>query len=411
MGNQVHSATAGDLPVRVLDLMNIRKSKVRKPGTHSRLGRFILAIYRWIYVGLIHPLLFRGSAQEGHDRAIQLMRRLDGSRAAVAGMRALHRTVFVQQPVDVGGVRLSYPLIVAAGWVKGDGFQSEEAAVDAVRVGSNVIPGWRSLPALVGPVEFGSFTRWPRIGNPGVVLWRDPATRSTQNRVGLRNPGAIPAAEFLAMHRADLPSSFGINIAVSPGGTDPQESAREVLEALNAFIQHDIRPSWFTLNLSCPNTEDDPLGNQSEELARLLCGGMIDTLRCAGWDTPLWVKLGHGLSREQISVLMRTFAEVGVRAVVATNTLPSPSPDNPTLTAGVGGGGLHNYAVEVVRCLVEEKRRWGYPIDIIGCGGVQSAETLRNFTRYGVTVVQYFSALIYGGPLAVAGIVGGSDGS
>ncbi len=96
---------------------------------------------------------------------------------------------------------LPHPLIVAAGLVKGDGFASEAEALAAVARGRNIMPGWRSLPALVGAVEFGSFTRWPRLGNPGCVVWRDMATRSMQNRVGLRNPGATAAAAFLGARR------------------------------------------------------------------------------------------------------------------------------------------------------------------------------------------------------------------
>ncbi len=135
-----------------------------------------------------------------------------------------------------------------------------------MRAGRNIIPGWRCVPRLVGLVEFGSFTRWPRLGNPGVVVWRDVPTRSTQNRVGLRNPGALAAAEFLAARTKPIcPPQFGINIAVSPGVDDPDQQTDEVLAALAAFVERGVYPAWFTLNLSCPNTEDDPTGNQTAD--------------------------------------------------------------------------------------------------------------------------------------------------
>ena len=62
--------------------------------------------------------------------------------------------------------------MLAAGFVKGVGFPDEDAALMAVESGRNVMPGWASVPALCGLVEFGSFTRWPRLGNPGTVVWR-----------------------------------------------------------------------------------------------------------------------------------------------------------------------------------------------------------------------------------------------
>ena len=102
---------------------------------------------------------------------------------------------------------LPQPLILAAGFVKGDGFESEdEQRWQRLTQRKNIIPGWRSMPTLVGPVEFGSFTRWPRIGNPGTVMWRDVAhTIDTESALGLRNPGAKAAAAFLAQHRDSLP--------------------------------------------------------------------------------------------------------------------------------------------------------------------------------------------------------------
>src|SRR5947208_2551717 len=95
---------------------------------------------------------------------------------------------------DTKAISLPLDLSFAAGLVKGTGFAREDEALAAVERGDNIIPGWRSVPALVGPLEIGSFTRYPRLGNPGTVVWRDPRTRSTQNRVGLRNPGARAAA-------------------------------------------------------------------------------------------------------------------------------------------------------------------------------------------------------------------------
>src|SRR5690606_28074553 len=114
----------------------------------------------------------------------------------------------------------------------------------------------------VGLVEYGSFTRQARPGNIGTVMWRDAKTQSTQNRVGLKNPGVEAAATFLLKHVIDLPHTFGINIAVSPG-VDNEQAIIDIRESFNAFLKRGVIPNWFTLNVSCPNTEDDPTGNQT----------------------------------------------------------------------------------------------------------------------------------------------------
>ena len=348
-------------------------------------------------------LLLRQTAQESHDKVLRLLRLLDGMPLASPIASTLHRLTFSDRPTQVGGVRLSQGLILAAGLVKGDGFADERQALRAASDRRrNIMPGWRIMPALVGPVEFGSFTRYPRLGNPGEVVWRREETRSTQNRVGLRNPGAMAAARFLGDRRHKLPQAFGINIAVSPGVEDSDQQRREVVEALSFFLDAGVHPSWFTLNLSCPNTEDDPQGYQLEAETRQLCGAFIARLDDNQVAIPLWVKVGPGLAADQYQKLMPVFHQVGVKAVIATNTLAKPSPADEGVQAGVGGGDLFREARDAVRHLLAEKNRRDYTVDVIACGGIIDGAGLREYERLGVKVGQYWSALVFRGPFAAA---------
>jgi len=358
--------------------------------------RLFLGLYELLYKRVALPLIFRASAQEAHQRMMRLLLWLDNHASVHFALKWAHDLAFVERPFVVGDVRLPHPLILAAGFVKGEGFADECDALQSLS--RNIIPGWRAMPLLVGAVEFGSFTRYPRLGNTGTVLWRDEITTSTQNRVGLKNPGALAAAEFLARKRDQLPAVFGINIAVSPGVTDPEQECREVMETFSAFLDRRIRPSWFTLNVSCPNTGDDPGSHQTETRAHDLCSTIVRLLQPL--DIPLWVKISPDLADEQYRALLRAFAVTSVRAVVATNTLAASAPDK--TTAGLGGGRLYDHALDVVALLSDEKLHHGYDIDIIACGGVQNQQTYQAFAHYGVQAMQYWSALVYRGPLAAA---------
>lgn len=372
---------------------------------------------------LARPFVFCRSAQHAHDDILHLLSRLDNQPLTQSILKTISRAAFKPQPVTVGGVNLPHPFILAAGFVKGTGFETERDALAAIRRGENIIPGWKTMPNLVGLVEFGSFTPHPRTGNVGTVIWRDTRTKSTQNRIGLRNPGAVAAAAFLSLRKTQLPPIFGINIAPSPGTTDPIQEKTEVLETISAFLARGVYPSWLTLNLSCPNTEDDPGSRQTESRTRDLCSAIITHLQQRAAETrreiPLWVKISPELASSQYAVLMRVFEETGVRAVIATNTLPRPVPDqtntqSPLSTggkgaggeganiAGVGGGTLHPYALSAARILSDEKRQHGYNIDIIGCGGIIDPATYNAFAQLDIIAVQYWSALIYRGPLAAA---------
>jgi len=352
---------------------------------------------------LNRAIIFRRSAQESHDAVLRLLRLLDGLPLSAAIASALHRSTFSDRPTEVGGLSLSHRLILAAGLVKGEGFADEGQALGAASDRRrNIMPGWRVIPALVGPVEFGSFTRHPRLGNMGKTVWRHEDTRSTQNRVGLRNPGARAAARFLGDRRHKLPNEFGINIAVSPGVEDSDQQRRDVLESLSFFLDAGVHPRWFTLNLSCPNTDDDPLGHQLESETKRLCGAFIERLEQQDLDIPLWVKISPGLATEQYQTLMRIFDEVGVKAVIATNTLAKPSPSDRGLQAGVGGGDLLPASLDAVGHLLAEKSRTGITVDVIACGGILDGASLREYERLGVKAAQYWSALVYRGLFAAA---------
>jgi len=371
---------------------------------HEWFNNSVLQIGKLAYQ-ITKPMLFAKSAQQAHEDILRILSLLDSNTPAQTAIKQLYQSSFKSYPVTIGGVNLPHPFILAAGFVKGYGFETEADALTSGRH-KNIIPGWRTMSNLVGTVEMGSFTRHPRLGNDGTVIWRDTATQSTQNRVGLRNPGAVGASAFLAQHKADLPKLFGINIAPSPGVDDPQQEKTEVLEAISAFLSRGIRPAWFTLNLSCPNTEDDPSSHQTESKTRELCHAILELLAHeVGGTIPLWVKISPTLSDEQYGVLMRVFADVGVSAVIATNTIAMPTPDDGKVMAGVGGGKLHPHAVRVASLLMNKKRAHNYAVDVIGCGGIQDPISYYDFHKHGIIAVQYWSGMIFKTPLMAAHIL------
>ena len=115
-------------------------------------GSTMLPIYERAYSALNLMVMFRFSAQRAHNIVIALLRRLDNSPAAIRLARRLHASTFDSQPVAVGGTQLSHPLILAAGLVKGDGFQCEESAIESAEdPGKNILPGWRIHARLGRP--------------------------------------------------------------------------------------------------------------------------------------------------------------------------------------------------------------------------------------------------------------------
>lgn len=348
------------------------------------------------------PSLLREDAQTAHAKFIQWLERADDAPFLYNPAGVMHDVITPKTSPQIGDISLRHHMILAAGLVKGRGYATEDEALAAVQNGVNIIPGWRAMPRLAGLVEFGSYTRHPRMGNEGVVMWRDDATRSTQNRVGLKNPGATAAATFLQHKIIDLPYQFGINIAPSPSIKDQEQDIQDVVDCIEAFLERDVVPNWFTLNLSCPNTEDDPTGNQTEQKTRAMCEAAMEQIASNNYRVPLWVKVSPDLADSQYQILMDVFAEVGVQAVIATNTLGQPAPHDNTLTAGIGGSQLRVHALHAASILKREQGIHDYPVEVIGCGGVMDGESYLAYKALGIDVVQYYSALIYRSPFAPA---------
>ena len=392
----------------------------------------------------------RKSPERAHESALRRLRFLDKHSRLLAALAG--RFPKESWPVEAGGVRLESPLILAAGLVKGDGFATEAEAMDAVKQGRNIIPGWRSVPALAGAVEMGSFTPAPRLGNPGTVLWRDAEHRTLYNRIGLRNPGARAAAAFLGERLAELPATYGISLAADPDETDLQQKCEGIAVAVKHFISAGLRPSWVTVNLSCPNTEPTwrigltdnnkpanqtdsagetnpatqtanapahqaainpaiPTATEPPDHAKAICAAVKQELPA---EIPLWAKVGPDLPEAAYQELAQALAEAGAKAIVAVNTATRQVPQsiNQEAQAGMGGAPLLPEALRAVSALAAATHlsaadpespsatTQNPPLDIIGCGGILNGSDLQAFQNAGAKAAQYWSALVFRGPNA-----------
>ncbi len=360
----------------------------------ARLIAILLGVYQGLYL-VLRSTLFTLEPGTSHRVVQDLLARWDQQDHLQRILHTLTRWLHPDAPVEVGGVRLPQPFILAAGWIKGEGHDNEVRALAAVVRDTTLLPGWRTLPHLVGPVEFGSYTRWPRHGNTGVTMWRLRGTASLGNRVGLKNAGIRAVASFLSLHKTRLPSCYGINIAVTPGVEEPQQIHREMTESLAYLFDAGVAPTWLTLNVSCPSLNEDPALHQTEKVVRAV-------LRAARLETPvyvpIWIKVSPGLPASQYHLLLKLCDEFGVKAIVAVNSLPQVDRDGTRW--GLGGGALVAEARQALIKLVTLKRLHGYAVDIIACGGILNGQDLKWLTQLDIRAWQYQSALVYRGPLA-----------
>jgi dihydroorotate dehydrogenase len=322
------------------------------------------------------------SATLGTRAARALARRLLGPRDPALRVRAL-------------GLDLPSPLGLAAG------FDKEAAHVDA-------------LSALgFGFVEIGTITAQPQPGNPRPRMFRLPADAALVNRMGFNNAGAVAAAARLARAR-DPGVVVGVNIGrtkvAEDAATDLRESAR-VLAALADYL---------VVNVSSPNTPGLRDLQAVERLEPLIAAVRAGAAKAGAPGVPLLVKIAPDLADEDVDAIADLAVRAGLDGIVATNTTISRDGlrSAPADVAAAGAGGLSGapLAERSLAVLRRLRARVGSDMVLISVGGVGDGAEAAARLAAGATLVQAYTAFVYGGPLwparaqrALARQLGGPD--
>jgi dihydroorotate dehydrogenase len=249
-----------------------------------------------------------------------------------------------------------------------------------------------------GFVEIGSVTPLPQAGNPRPRLFRLPGQRAIINRMGFNNPGA----EIVARRLARLPRQPGpVGINLGRNKVTPNERAAD--DYVAAFRALAPFADYAAINVSSPNTPGLRALQVEGELARLVAAVARERDALAatrgGRRIPLLIKLSPDEPLEQLCDIAEAAVAAGADGLIATNTTLS--------RAGVGG---HRFAVEAgglsgapladlaTRACARLYLRVGRTTPLIGVGGILGAEDAYRRIRAGASLIQLYTALVYGGP-------------
>jgi dihydroorotate dehydrogenase len=255
------------------------------------------------------------------------------------------------------------------------------------------IPFW---PACgFGFIEVGTVTMHPQPGNPRPRLFRLPDEAAIINRMGFNNRGSQALASRLRSLRASgrWPERVpvGANLGkskVTPLHIAPADYATST-RRLKGLVD------WFTVNVSSPNTpglRDLQDGDALEEL--------LPRVVAEADGTPVWLKLAPDLTDEALQHAVAIAVRHGLSAVVATNTtirrdLLSPGTLHADEAGGLSGRPMHALATDRIRVVCEAA---GDAIDVVGVGGIETAEQVDDLLALGCKAVQLYTAFIYEGP-------------
>jgi dihydroorotate dehydrogenase (NAD+) catalytic subunit len=256
--------------------------------------------------------------------------------------------------VNVGGVRLSNHLLLAAGVLGTTG--------SSLR---------RALEQGAGGVITKSIGPLPCSGHPGPCVAE--VDGGVLNAMGLPNPSRAFTEE--------LASLAGKPVIVSVYGGTPDEFC-EVAGWFSGMA------AGFELNLSCPHAAGYGAALGSDPRVIREC-----THAVADLSFPTWVKLTPNVS--DIAACGRAAERGGASAIVAINTVKamriSPELRRPVL--GHGYGGLSGKAIFpiAIRCVYELYEACTIPV--IGCGGISTARDVIEMMMAGASAVEIGTAV------------------
>jgi dihydroorotate dehydrogenase len=316
----------------------------------------------------------------------RLLRLLDAEIAHGLTLRLL-RTGLVPSParpdpaglaVRVWGRDFPNPLGLAAG------FDKNAEVPDAM------------LALGFGFVEIGSVTPRPQAGNPRPRLFRLPEDGAVINRMGFNNQGLDAVAARLAARRGQgglLGANLGKNKDTIDAARDYEIGAARLAPLVD----------YLVINVSSPNTPGLRAlqgRDQLEELVGRTRAAL--TLAMPTGAPPLLLKIAPDLGWEDLDDIAAVALAGGLDGLIVSNTtVARPESLRSTRaaeTGGLSGAPLFESSTAMLRRMYELTHG---RLPIIGVGGIASGSEAYAKIRAGASLVQLYTALVYGGPALV----------
>jgi len=229
----------------------------------------------------------------------------------------------------------------------------------------------------IGVITTKSIGPEPRLGYREPIL-AQYKPGSFVNAVGLTNPGADASVKLMAQLR--VPEDRFLLISIFGG------SVSEYVEVARKLGPH---ADGLELNLSCPHAKGYGMAmGQDPDLVREIVSAVKDAV-----DVPVVPKLTPNVPN--IGEIALAAAEGGADAICAINTM---GPElytfagHPVLSNGKGGVSGKDVLPTALSCIAEIHQAVDLPL--IGCGGVSSAENVRDIQQAGASIIGIGSALI-----------------
>ena len=341
------------------------------------------------YRFLIRPSLRFIDSEKAHNLTVNALTKMAENRPTQKILNSIYGTPNL--PITVFGKLFRHPLGLAAGFDKS----------------AQAIGAW---PALgFSWVEYGGVTRYPQEGNAKPRMFRSNKDYALINRMGFNNPGAQKIRDTLTK-RQTAGKWPNVPIAANIGRSktvDNERAPNDYAETFGLLYDHaDI----FVLNVSSPNTPGLRALQEDDHIRDVVrsCKSVRDT---RSGLKPILLKFSPDLPRDELLSCAGAALSAGVDGFIASNATISRPPPNSTSSrnfyaekGGLSGRPLHDKSIQMIGDLYDSI---GGKVPIVGCGGIDSAETAWDAIRNGSSLIQLYSAMVFQGPSVVKSVTKG----
>ena len=260
-----------------------------------------------------------------------------------------------------------------------------------------------------GFVEIGTVTPISQKGNDAPRLFRLPKDKALINRMGFNNQGADIISARLKQWRSANPLSqliIGGNIGKNKQ-TSNENAWKDYETCFNKLHEH---VDYFVVNVSSPNTPGLRELQENVALYKILTNLQLQNKNYS-IERPVFLKLAPDISYKQLDEIIEVVLNIKLDGLIIANT----TIDRSNLMSGkeeikkIGLGGLSGKPLlNTTAALIKHiKEKSGGKINIIGSGGIFTADDARYICMSGASLIQVWTGFIYEGPSIVKNICKG----
>jgi dihydroorotate dehydrogenase len=205
-------------------------------------------------------------------------------------------------------------------------------------------------------------------------------------------------------HRRKALGAVGANVGKNKETGDAAADYEKGIEALSAHAD------YLVCNVSSPNTPGLRGLQARAEIEQLLTRVLAARARAApdpGHPHPLLAKVGPDLTEEQVHDIAQVALATGIDGLIIGNTtVERPAGLRSRFRGETGGLSGRPLLAHANACLAAMYRYTQGKIPLIGCGGIASGADAYAKIRAGASLVQLYTALVFGGPELLGRILG-----